>query len=249
MSVTQGGNVHRGVLSTTDDVGVVAYGIDGSGNYQPLSSAGAGNITQVEGVAPSTKSGIVGVLAFVQLDPATGLPALLPAVTQVNTEGQKATYSATMVAVAAAANATDIFTITGSGTKLVRILRFGVSGIATAVGTQQVNLIKRSTADTAGTSAAVAAVAHDSANAAATATVLSYTANPTLGTTVGTIRSAALALGAAAAVGSGEKEWRFSEVNDQSIVLRGTGQVLALNLNAAILAGATLTAWVEWTEE
>jgi hypothetical protein len=228
--------------------------VDDNTNPLPVTLAGAGgsvvstNITQVGGTAVKAGPAAQGQIAVTLYD-SSGNEIVQAAVVQVNTEGQKATYSGTMIAQAAAANATDIFTITGSATKTVRVLRVGVSGIATAVGTQVVNLIKRSTANTAGTSAGVTAVSHDSTNAAASATVLQYSANPTLGTAVGTVRSAALPFGAAAAVGGGEKEWNFSDNNDQAIVLRGTSQVLALNLNAAIIAGATVTAWVEWTEE
>lgn len=225
-----------------------------TGDKHPLPvtlGSGSSSSTAInDGTTPTLKATIDSHgSSHVVLYDSAGNEIVAADVVQVNTEGQKTTYSATMVGVAAAASATDIFTITGSGSKTVRVLKIGVSGVATAVGTQTVALIKRSTADTSGTSAAVTAVPHDSSNGAATATVLSYTANPTVGTVIGTLRAAAIPFGAAAAVGGGEKEWMFADDNDQAVVLRGTAQVLALNLNATILTGAVVTAWIEWTEE
>lgn len=230
--------------------------VDDTDNPLPVTIAGAGgsnvatNITQVAGTAVQATAAAQGTLPVEIIDPATGLPAAIVSVVQVNTEGQKPTYSANKTALASVASATDIFTITGSATKVVRVLRVGISGVATAAATFVVQLIVRSTANTSGTSGAATAVPHDSGSAAATATVLSYTGNPTLGSTVGAIRTAYLGLsGTSGLIGGGILEWDFSTANDQSVVLRGIAQVLALNLNGVTVTGGAFNLWVEWTEE
>jgi hypothetical protein len=171
-------------------------------------------------------------------------------VTAVPVDGAKATYRAVKIALAPAASATDIFTITGSASKTVRVTRVRVSGTETTAGHATFQLIKRSTADTAGTSAAVSAVPLDSTDAAATATVLSYTANPTLGTTVGTVAASRIFLPApATATGEESLLFTFGDLAAKALVLRGTSQVLAVNLNGVTVTGGSLHIEVEWTEE
>lgn len=166
------------------------------------------------------------------------------------TDGYKQTYSATSAAFSSANTATDIFTITGSATKTVRINKISLSCTQTTAGYFDVFLVKRSTANTGGTSAAVTAVPNDSANSAATATVLSYTVNPTTGTLVGNVRGKKVFVPApATASGASDQDILFGDANGQSLVLRGTAQVLAINFNAATLTGDLCIAFVEWTEE
>ena len=78
--------------------------------------------------------------------------------------------------------------ILGSASKVVRVTSVRISVTGSVSATFSVQLVKRSTADTGGTSTALTLVPYDSTNAAATATALAYTANPTLGTSVGNIR-------------------------------------------------------------
>lgn len=162
----------------------------------------------------------------------------------------KATYSAAVLGATAALLATDIFTLTGSGTKTIKILRTAISAVGTAGVQAQFSLIKRSTANTGGTSTAVTAVSHDSTQSAATATTLSYTANPTLGTTVGNVRTARVPVPlAGAATGTQIVEFVFGEHSGAPIVLRGTGEVLAWNQNGVTIATASVDIYIEWTEE
>jgi hypothetical protein len=164
------------------------------------------------------------------------------------------TYSATSVNFAPAANATDLFTITGSATRTVRIRRVVVDGIKTATSHEIVQIIKRSTANSGGTSTTPAGVPHDSTNTAATAVARAYTANPTLGTAVGTMLAKRVVFkaatpGNAQSVGAGVIfDERFGDAN-QAIFLRGTSEVLAVNLNGVTLTGGSVTVTVEWSEE
>jgi hypothetical protein len=157
-------------------------------------------------------------------------------------------YSAGILALTPAALATDIFTVTGSATKTVRVVEISLQCTETTAGTVAVQLVKRSTADTGGTSTAPAAVPHDSASAAATATVLAYTANPTTGTLVGVVRATRENWLAAATAANAPRN-PFTLYQGLPIVLRGTAQVLAVSLNGATVAGGNCALWSSWTEE
>lgn len=156
------------------------------------------------------------------------------------------TYSAS-ANVAAAAAATDIFTLTGSASATVYVTKVIVSGIQTTAGLNDVQLIVRSTADTGGTSTAPAAIPHDSSDAAASATLLAYTANPTTGTAVGTIRRGYVPVAGVTSVVNPLVVFEFGE-RGKPITLRGIAQVVAVNLGGATLTGGTFDINVEWYE-
>lgn len=169
----------------------------------------------------------------------------------VQLDGAKATYSASATGITSATTATDIFTIFGSSTKTIRVTHVEILFSTTAGGgvLDDLVIIKRSSANSGGTSASQTAVPHDSNDAAATATVLSYTANPTtLGAAVGTVRSLRIA---ALVVNSPESAfiWDFGDRPAQAIVLRGTAQGLCINLSSTTITGGIFSASVEWTEE
>ena len=169
----------------------------------------------------------------------------------VNASGREQTYSAVGTAFTLAATATDAFTITGSGTKTIKVKRISISGTNTGNTNALFLLVKRSTADTGGTSSTLTAVPSDSNNAAATASVKSYTANPTLGTTVGTVRGSYLFMPALASTNVVSRmDFDFTQEGAQPLILRGTGEVLAVNMNGATITGTTvLTISVTWVEE
>jgi len=176
-----------------------------------------------------------------------------------NGEGRKPTYSAATAAFApnvGAGGTTDVAGIAGSASKQVRVLRFAVSGRATAANQIDVQLVKRSSADTAGSSmaATLAAVPHDATDAAATAAVTTYTGtnvNPTLGTSVGVVRAQQSNVSAAGSGGAASPvEFDFGTCNDKSIVLNSASEGLYLNFGGAVLpAGLVLNIFVEWSEE
>lgn len=167
----------------------------------------------------------------------------------VSTEGQKTTYAVGSLGITPAANPTDLWTLIGSGTKTVRLLRLAISGFATAAATIEVQLIRRSAANSGGTSSTPTLVSSDSNNAAATAVVSLYSVNPaSLGSTVGNMRAAKLNLGAAGAAGS--LIWDFGTRNGQGLVLRGIAQGLAINLvGAAMPSGASFAIDAEFVED
>jgi hypothetical protein len=170
-------------------------------------------------------------------------------VAAANTEGSKTTYSVGVVAFTPVATPTDFWQVIGSATKTVRVLRITISGIATSATSVDIQLIKRSTASTGGTPTSLTVAPHDSNDAAVTAAVKTFAANPSpLGTSVGVVRAQKLNLGATGA--AGVITWDFTTRNGKGIVLRGVAEQLAMNWNgAAVPAGTLLAIDVELSEE
>ena len=171
----------------------------------------------------------------------TGIPS-------TNCEGTKATYSCGTGGFTPAATATDFFTIVGSATKTVRVTRVTISGFATSAITEEILLIVRTTANSAGTKTTPTIAQHDQNDSAATAVVNLYSVNPTLGSSGGVLRQAKLNCGATGA--AGQIVWDFTNRNSKGIVLRGIAQTLCLNYNgAAVPSGMSLAIDCEFTEE
>lgn len=167
-------------------------------------------------------------------------------------DGSRASYRAAITGLAAVTGCTDLFTIAGSATKTVRITRVEFSGTeATAAQYLDVLGIVRSTVDTAGTKTNPTAVPLDSNDPAATATVAAYTANPTLGTTVATVRADKVLLALTGTPTQPDRlVWDFGNRPSKDLVLRGAAQQFAINLNGVAIANATLIdIAIEWTED
>lgn len=164
--------------------------------------------------------------------------------------GTGVSYSAAISAFTPAAAATDIFIIKGSATKTINITLISISGTTTAGSGFAVNmsLIKRSTANTGGTATTLSSLPHDSNNAAATAVVNYYTANPSaLGTTTGTFRAIRQTIATSGTVNN-FTTWEFGNRPSQAIVLRGVNEYLAINFGAITITGPLISIYVEFTE-
>lgn len=160
-----------------------------------------------------------------------------------------ATYVASINGLAPAALATDVFTVTGSATKTIRISKVELNGIQTTAGQVGVLLLKRSTANSGGTSTTQVAVPYDSTNATATSTVLAYTANPTVGTLVGRVFSQRVFMpGAATASDAQGLTNAYGDIGQQNVVLRGTSEVFAVNFNGVTITGGSANITIEWNE-
>lgn len=156
------------------------------------------------------------------------------------------TYSAIITSLAIASAATDIFTITGSASKKIKVRYVSISATATSTTVQDFQLVKRSATNTGGTSSTPAAVPHDSGDAAASATVRAYTANPTsLGAIVGSgIRTNRVIIGQTGG-GSGVSSdqviiWNSSLPFVKPLTLVSASEVLAINFNGGTSTGATV---------
>lgn len=165
--------------------------------------------------------------------------------------GQKATYSVSFSGLVTAASATDIVCLTGSATKTVRITHVEVSGTTSAGSGSSVNatLVKRSAADSGGVSSALTIGPHDSTNAAATATAVSYTANPSLGAAVANIRAFRIDLSSSGVAGT-PAIWDFGNRSGASdVALRGTAQQVCINFGTVTITGPVIDGSFEFTEE
>lgn len=150
------------------------------------------------------------------------------------------------------ATPTDIFTLYGSATKTVVVEKLIIDATQTTAGSNQFFVIKRSAANTGGTSTAPTRVPYDANDAAATAVATQYSVNPTaLGAAVGNVRADKIFCPApATAVDAQGRIFMFGETDMKGIVLRGTAQGIAVNLNGVALpAGLSVNINVEWTEE
>jgi len=181
---------------------------------------------------------LVGSLAVSATNP-------LPTLAKEQTKG---TYAIAAVGVTPAATPTDVVTVYGSATKTVRIKQVIVNGLATTAGTMDVSLVKRTAANTAGTSTAPTIAQFDSTDAAATATAAQYSVNPT---SVGAgVALATKKLNMGVAGSTGTIEFNFANRNDKALILRGTAQGLAINFNGGTVpTGGALSYSVEWEEE
>lgn len=156
-----------------------------------------------------------------------------------------------------AATPTDMVRIVGSASKVVRVYSIYFGATNAAAGSQQYFLLKRSSDNTGGTFIMPSVVCLDSQDTA-TAIAGHYTANPTVGSTLGNINivrwASPLAVPGAWAgiIREAGKEllpWAASSVLDKFVTLRGPNQVLAVNFNGVVLVGTqTHTYRVVWTE-
>lgn len=236
--------------------------VDGSAVIQPVSgSVTVSAIPAISGTVAVTNFPATQPVSAVALPLPTGaatdanLTARLPLASNGGLEvtvldGFKATYMAGTAGFAPAAAATDVLTITGSATKVIRITKVYLSFTATTAVSVPVSLIRRSAANTGGTSTPFAATPRDTTNPAATAAVAIYTANPTaLGAAVGSVLEAgkipAPLTGGAVQV----TVFEFGTGSNQAIVLRGTSQVLAVSLNSVTVTGGSMTLAIQWLEE
>ena len=186
-------------------------------------------------------------LYVVLLQPLAADASYFPS-TQI-TDNKETAYCGSTPVFTTAASATDIFNFKGSGTKTIYIRKITWKQCnSVAGGTHQVYLIKRSTANSGGTSSALTAVPLDSNFASATASGVYYTANPTTGTSVGTISHCVFLLGSLV--------YHLNHVLFDStkggapIVLRGTSESISVNYNGVTDAiGTSAVVDIEWSEK
>lgn len=168
---------------------------------------------------------------------------------KVDNTGVVPTYGASIIGLVPAATPTDIFEIAGSATRTIRLSRIRFTGTRTASTTSDTIIVKRSTANTGGTSTLPTVVPYDSASPVGSAVVKAYTANPTLGTLVGNIKADRQFLNIAGTGSSDVREYDFGFNNTQHLTLRGVAETLAINLNGVTMAGGLLDIWITWHEE
>jgi hypothetical protein len=171
------------------------------------------------------------------------------------------TYSAIWIGLAPAASTTDIICISASSTKTVRLQSLSISGSAGTTLSLPVTVLRRATLDSGGTAASTTANPantigkRDTGNGTASATLISYTANPTINDTSPTyLDSAQLAI-SLTTMATVSIPVRFDWAKDTENLLQaptltlGSTQQICANLNSTSLASGLLTGSITWTEE
>jgi hypothetical protein len=159
-------------------------------------------------------------------------------------------YTGGINALALAASATDVFTVTGVNGWNVYITRLAISGTATAANLAQVQIIRRITADTGGTATNPVAVVCDTSDPVAQAVLTAYTANPTLGTSTapgGLARSIGFAMGTPTA----PIERNVIDLWNSGIkpfTLRSATEQMCINFSGVTITGGIVTITIEWME-
>lgn len=173
---------------------------------------------------------------------------------EFNTGGIKATYVYAISATAPYATPTDWIVIRGSATKTVKILRVEISGAATAA-TEVIFTLKKHTISngSTGTSTNPTPMQHDSADAAATALVLLYSAAPTIDTSATiwkTVRMTLAVAPAATTVAPDRFVYNYAAEPYEPLVLRGVAQEFAINFaGAAVPSGGVYDVAITFSEE
>lgn len=164
--------------------------------------------------------------------------------------GQSTAFSVQTAAFTPAATPTDLCVIGGHATSTIKVIDARLTGTATAATTVDVLLIRRSTANSAGTFVAGTVVGYDLDDTSVAPTVGHYTANPTINSTVGTLLASKVLLPIAGTVATSIANQNL--LPPGSVVqLDGTAEQLAINFaGAALPAGAA--SWrchFGWIEE
>lgn len=166
-------------------------------------------------------------------------------------DGSKATYTAVIHGLALATNATDIVTLTAAPSVVAKILEASVlvfaGGSAAYV---DVSIVKRSAANSGGTSGSVTPTPMKTDNPAAAVAVASYTVNPdSLGASLGIIQTKKIAAPTSVTpVVTVPAQFKFGDDSGQALTIEGS-EVAAINLNAAVPASSSADVFVRWTEE
>jgi hypothetical protein len=156
-------------------------------------------------------------------------------------------YRCAMNAASLAATPTDIADLFGNATTTVVVTAIEITGIQTTGGNPEVVIAKRSTANSAGTRVAGTAVPLDATDAAASSIPGVYSANPTTGTLVGNVDRKFVPIPAATGAVVPGRRFEFGD-KGKGLVLSGTAQGVAVNLNSVTLTGGNVDIVFEWYE-
>lgn len=166
------------------------------------------------------------------------------------------TYHAAGVAIAIGTTPTDVACITGSATKVIRLKKVRVSGVATTAININMLLTKHTVANTGGTPATGTALPtaspNDSTFPAATATFQAYTANPTVDASAVIVNASTLFMPVTSTASNSTGvifNWSTGGIAEAPPTLRGVAQQFCVNLNGATAPSSGLlnVQWV-WTE-
>lgn len=174
----------------------------------------------------------------------------------------KQTYSAVWIGLVPAASATDIVCIAGSASKTITLNSIKMTGTAAAGNlTIPATVLRRVSLDTGGTAGTTTANPANTisrrvtTNGAPTATLISYTANPTIVDTSPTYIDSMVISPAVATTNTTYVaffDWGKDIENLQQAPTMRNGQTtqqICLNLNGTTITSGVLTGSITWTEE
>lgn len=167
----------------------------------------------------------------------------------VTTESQRDTYSYARAAVAHAATPTDIFLLTGSATKTIKIKRVFINANGSASGIMNALCVKRTADNTGGTRASVVSsiAKYDSKSPTATAVPYTYSTNPSSLGAGANLFADNLVFGNSGNPITAEIE--FAIDNLMPPTLRGTSEFFCINMNGdAVPSGGEIGFVVVWEE-
>lgn len=170
------------------------------------------------------------------------------------TESTIDTFGATSVGLVPAASATDIACITGSATRVVRVLSVRISGSAGTLVSLPVLVTKHASANTGGTAATSTALPVpyrlDTTDQAPTATTTAYTANPTIADAApGIIDGGIVTFNVTTVAGGTPFNFTYlTHIYNEPPTLRGVAQQVCVNLNGVSISSGLLTVSFTWTE-
>lgn len=175
----------------------------------------------------------------------------IPVRTVFGTVPTSPTYRAINVDVVPDATPTDVIVLMGSTTKTIMITKFEITPTATANGSLDFYVYKRTTADTGGTSTATTITRNDSSNPAPTAVAKLYSANPSALGTGSLVGATRVTLASKSPNGVAIQTWAeyFGTGNQQPIVLRGVNESLCINMAGQTMpTGIEIYFTLEWVE-
>lgn len=172
----------------------------------------------------------------------------------------KPTYRAVSIGLVPASAATDFFCVTGSATKVIKVTGFALQGVAGTLTSVPVVVLRRASVDTGGTAAStIANPANtigkvDTNNGASTATLIAYTANPTIVDASPTYIGAKYLTLPTVAAGTNTPVTEFVFGANlpqftQQLTLRGITDQICLNMQAGTVTSGVINIQVAWTEE
>ena len=182
----------------------------------------------------------------------------VPQVGTISSVYKAYTYSATSVGLVPAASATDIFCISGGTSRNISIKQIKIAGTAGTAITTPFLIYRRSALATAGTPATGVALPVaaplNPADPASSATLVAYTANPTVAGSPILLDAGLVDLPVTTAAGGAVTErlsygeglsWFAHNLN----IPKNTTQQVCVNLNGVSVSSGVLAITMFWTEQ
>ena len=164
----------------------------------------------------------------------------------------KGTYSAGALGVTPAATPSTVIEIKGSATKTVRVKKIVFQGVATTAKQWPITVFRAAAAIADGTRVTPAINKYDTGDAAATAVITHFTANPTPAAANPASSAIAVRDVTLTAPATAAQPWEldFCRNGEKGLVLRGTADCIEIGMGGgALTAGEKFSYMVMWEED